>query len=94
MPGDDAPEGALWNPGFFAGSPVVAFVQGAAIGAMIRGIPIENGQYSVMPRCLVPGNRGAMYHDLRRDELWEGFFTAAPRRLRRSVERYKIVKRA
>ena len=45
-------------------------------------------------RCLVPRNRGALYHDLRRDELWGKFFTAAPQRLRRSVEQYKIVKRA
>ena len=45
-------------------------------------------------RCLVPRNRGALYHDLRRDELWGKFFAAAPQRLRRSVEQYKIVKRA
>ena len=45
-------------------------------------------------RCLVPRNRGALYHDLRRDELWGKFFTAAPQRLRRSVEQYRIVKRA
>jgi len=41
-----APQRALWNRGFFVGSTVVAFVQGAAVGAMIRGIPVENGQYS------------------------------------------------
>jgi len=29
----------VWDWGFFVGSAVVAFVQGAAIGAMIRGIP-------------------------------------------------------
>ena len=28
------------------GSTVVAFVQGAAVGAMIRGIPVVNGQYA------------------------------------------------
>src|SRR5260221_3744787 len=33
-----APERALWNRGFFVGSAIVAFVQGAAVGAMIRGI--------------------------------------------------------
>jgi hypothetical protein len=32
--------------------------------------------------CLVPGNRGALYHDLRRGQLWGKFFTAAPHRLR------------
>ena len=32
--------------GFFLGSAVVAFVQGAAVGAMIRGVPVVNGQYA------------------------------------------------
>jgi cytochrome bd ubiquinol oxidase subunit II len=36
----------LWDRGFFVGSVVVAFVQGAAVGAMIRGIPVVNGQYA------------------------------------------------
>ena len=36
----------LWDWGFFLGSTVAAFVQGAAIGAMIRGIPVSNGQYA------------------------------------------------
>ena len=36
----------LWDWGFFLGSTVAAFVQGAAIGAMIRGIPVTNGQYA------------------------------------------------
>jgi cytochrome bd-type quinol oxidase subunit 2 len=36
----------IWDHGFSAGSAVVAFVQGAAVGAMIRGIPVTNGQYS------------------------------------------------
>jgi NADH:quinone reductase (non-electrogenic) len=35
----------LWDRGFFIGSAVVAFVQGASVGAMIRGIPVANGQY-------------------------------------------------
>jgi hypothetical protein len=52
------------------------------------------GTSPVVTRCLVPRNRGALYHDLRRDELWGKFFTAAPQRLRRSVEQYKIIKRA
>ena len=46
------------------------------------------------PRCLVPRSHSALYNELRRDELWDKFFTAAPQRLRRSVEQYKIVKRA
>ena len=35
-----------WDLGFFLGSILVAFVQGAAVGAMIRGIPIADGQYA------------------------------------------------
>ena len=36
----------VWDWGFFLGSMVVAFVQGAAIGAMMRGIPVVDGQYA------------------------------------------------
>jgi len=36
----------LWNHGFFVGSLVVTFVQGAAVGQMIRGIPVVNNQYA------------------------------------------------
>ena len=36
----------VWDRGFFLGSVVVAFVQGAAIGALLRGIPVENMQYA------------------------------------------------
>ncbi len=39
----------LWDWGFFAGSAVAAFVQGAAVGAMIRGIPVANNQYAGGP---------------------------------------------
>ena len=38
-----------WDRGFFAGSTVAAFVQGAAVGAMIRGIPVVNNQYAGGP---------------------------------------------
>jgi cytochrome d ubiquinol oxidase subunit II len=40
---------ALWDWGFFLGSAVAAFVQGAAIGAMIRGVPVVNNQYAGGP---------------------------------------------
>jgi cytochrome d ubiquinol oxidase subunit II len=36
----------FWDWGLFLGSVVVAFVQGAAIGAMMRGVPVVNGQYT------------------------------------------------
>jgi cytochrome bd ubiquinol oxidase subunit II len=39
----------LWNRGFFVGSLVATFVQGAAVGAMIRGIPVVGGQYAGGP---------------------------------------------
>lgn len=36
----------LWDTGFFLGSTVVAFVQGAAVGALMRGLPVANGQFA------------------------------------------------
>ncbi len=39
----------VWDWGFFLGSTVVAFVQGAAVGAMMRGIPVVNGQFAGGP---------------------------------------------
>ena len=39
----------LWDRGFALGSTVVAFVQGAAIGAMINEIPVVDGQFAGSP---------------------------------------------
>lgn len=36
----------LWDLGFFLGSSLVGFVQGAAVGALMRGIPVVDGQYA------------------------------------------------
>ena len=36
----------LWDRGFTVGSGVVAFLQGTAVGAMIRGIDVVDGQYA------------------------------------------------
>src|SRR5271169_5210964 len=36
----------VWDLGFWLGSVVVAFVQGAAVGAMLKGIPVANGQFA------------------------------------------------
>ena len=44
----------LWDRGFSLGSTVVAFVQGAAIGAMIHEIPVVDGQFAGGPRLAVP----------------------------------------
>jgi len=45
-------------------------------------------------RCLVPAFDGASLSSDSKDALWAKFCMGAPRRLRRSVERYSIVKRA
>jgi cytochrome d ubiquinol oxidase subunit II len=36
----------FWDWGFVLGSTVVAFVQGAAVGAMMRGIAVRDGQFA------------------------------------------------
>jgi cytochrome bd ubiquinol oxidase subunit II len=36
----------LWDGGFFLGSLIAAFVQGAAIGTMVQELPIANGQFA------------------------------------------------
>jgi len=36
----------LWDWGFLLGSTIAAFVQGAAVGAMVRGISVVDGQYA------------------------------------------------
>ena len=45
-------------------------------------------------RCFVPALDGAFLSSDSKDALWDRFFMGAPRRQRRSVERYSIVKRA
>jgi hypothetical protein len=45
-------------------------------------------------RCLVPAFDGAFLSRDWKEALWGKFYTGAPRRQRRSVERYSIVKRA
>jgi hypothetical protein len=45
-------------------------------------------------RCLVPSFDGAFLSSDSKDALWAKFYPGAPRRQRRSVERYRIVKRA
>jgi hypothetical protein len=50
---------------------------------------IENGV-----GCLIPGFDGAIFSQEWKEALWARFFMGAPPRLRRSVERYSIVKRA
>jgi hypothetical protein len=45
-------------------------------------------------RCFVPDFDGAFLSSDSKDALWDKFYTGAPQRQRRSVERYNIVKRA
>ena len=44
--------------------------------------------------CFIPGFDGAFLSGEWKEALWARFSMAAPQRLRRSVERYNIVKRA
>jgi hypothetical protein len=43
------------------------------------------------PSCLLPGFDGALFFLEWKDALWARFFTGAPPRQRRCVERYSIV---
>jgi cytochrome bd ubiquinol oxidase subunit II len=36
----------IWDAGFAGGSLVAAFMQGLTVGALVEGLPIENGQYA------------------------------------------------
>jgi cytochrome d ubiquinol oxidase subunit II len=35
----------LWDLGFYGGSLIASFVQGVAVGALVRGLPMQDGQY-------------------------------------------------
>jgi cytochrome bd ubiquinol oxidase subunit II len=36
----------LWNWSFIGGSAAASFIQGLTVGALVEGLPIENGQYT------------------------------------------------
>jgi cytochrome bd ubiquinol oxidase subunit II len=36
----------VWDAGFAGGSLAAAFIQGMTVGALVEGLPIENGQYA------------------------------------------------
>jgi cytochrome d ubiquinol oxidase subunit II len=44
---------AIWNVGFVVGSVVAAFMQGAMVGALAKGLPVVNGRFTgdVMTWC-------------------------------------------
>ncbi len=56
--------------------------------APVPSPPIANS------RCLIPDFDGAVFSLEWKEALWGRFFTEAPRRLRQSVEHYRIVKTA
>lgn len=84
-----------------AATTVVAGVVTAAGHRDVSAIVIRMPSYvpreqTCRPRskCLIPGFDGALFSQKWKDALWDRFFTAAPQRQRRSVEQYRIVKRA
>ena len=54
-------------------------------------VGIFPNEESIVRLCLVPGFDGAFLSSDLKDALWARFFMGAPRRQRRSVERYNIV---
>jgi apoptosis-inducing factor 3 len=62
----------------------------AIVGAGAAGFAAADA----LRKCLVPAFDGASLSSDSKDALWARFFMGAPRRQRRSVERYNIVKRA
>ncbi len=60
-------------------------------------VPFGDAKISIMApglNCLVPEIDSALFSQVWKDALWDRYFTGAPARQRRSVEQYKIVKRA
>ena len=55
----------FWDGGFSSGSLVVAFVQGAAVGAMMRGIPVDERAIRRRHPGLVASVPGADRHRAR-----------------------------
>jgi hypothetical protein len=53
-----------------------------------------NVEVTIGTRCLIPDFDGALFSAKWSDALWARFSMGAPLRLRQSVERYSIVKRA
>jgi transposase len=66
------------------------YLSGLALAAII----IAWTSMSPLPSFFVPDFDGASLSSDSKDALWDRFYTGAPQRQRRSVERYNIVKRA
>ena len=72
-----------------------------AVGALLPSVDVERmiiGRLMlarvVDPTCSVPMYDGTDSCVIDKDGTWGSFYTGAPARRRRSVERYSIVKRA
>ncbi len=75
-------------------SSMFSAVIGVSMSEHLRTGAIREYEILVRHACLIPGFDGALFSREWKEALWVRFTTAAPRRLRRSVERYSIVKRA
>ena len=64
------------------------------LAAVARAPDITMPELAAALLCLIPGFDGAIFSPAWKEALWARFFMGAPPRLRRSVERYSIVKRA
>ncbi len=67
--------------------------RGYPVAEVSKRLGVSQHSLYAWRRCLIPGFDGPFLSSESKDALWARFFTAAPRRLRRSVERYNIVKR-
>jgi hypothetical protein len=76
---------SLWLLAIF----IAACMPGAAqtVTGAVRGTITD-------PSCIVPAFDGAYFSEREKEALWARFYTGAPLRQRRCVERYNIVKRA
>jgi transposase len=61
--------------------------------ARVRKQKTDRQDAQLLLRCLVPAFDGAYFSREWKEALWDRYFTGAPQRQRRSVERYSIVKR-
>ena len=88
---DPALKGRPVAVGYAAKRGVVA---AASYEARSFGVRSAMPSSTALRKCLVPAFDGAFLSAEWKEALWDKFFTAAPRRQRRCVEQYKIVKRA
>ncbi|WP_375319272.1 hypothetical protein [Candidatus Tisiphia endosymbiont of Oplodontha viridula] len=77
-------------------SPIFYHFVGNFVPPEWRDLSSNSGKVlSKTARCLVPGCNVVYYKELpSREELWEKYYTAVPKRQRQYVSQSKIVKRA